>query len=116
MSSKEASGTIGVLLPRDLPQADVIAFAQEADDYGFDDPWVVEDLCYRGGLVQAATVLARTRRIRVGVGLLPAAARNVAFAAMEARRLTIGAVLAVRIGRKRPEVYARLATADVDSA
>ncbi|MFG1688040.1 LLM class flavin-dependent oxidoreductase [Nonomuraea sp. NPDC049269] len=36
-----------------------------------------------GGLVQAATVLAATTRIRVGVGLLPAAARNVAFAAME---------------------------------
>lgn len=87
MSPQEASGTIGILLPRDIPQADLIPFAQEADDYGFDELWVVEDLGYRGGLVQAATVLARTRRIRVGVGLLPAAARNVAFAAMEAATL-----------------------------
>ncbi|GCB44273.1 LLM class flavin-dependent oxidoreductase [Streptomyces sp. NL15-2K] len=83
MSPQEASGTIGVLLPRDIPQGDLVAFAQEADDYGFGELWVVEDLGYRGGLVQAATVLAHTRRIRVGVGLLPAAARNVAFAAME---------------------------------
>ncbi|MFM9457649.1 LLM class flavin-dependent oxidoreductase [Streptomyces europaeiscabiei] len=87
MSPQEASGTVGVLLPRDIPQADLIAFAQEADDYGFGELWVVEDLGYRGGLVQAATVLARTRRIRVGVGLLPAAARNVAFAAMEVATL-----------------------------
>ncbi|WP_405652285.1 LLM class flavin-dependent oxidoreductase [Streptomyces sp. NBC_00019] len=87
MSPQEASGTIGVLLPRDIPHADVIAFAQEADDYGFDELWVVEDLGYRGGLAQAATVLASTHRIRVGVGLLPAAARNVAFAAMEVATL-----------------------------
>ena len=87
MSPQEASGMIGVLLPRDIPQADVIAFAREADACGFGELWVVEDLGYRGGLVQAATVLARTRRIRVGVGLLPAAARNVAFAAMEAATL-----------------------------
>lgn len=87
MSPQDASGTIGVLLPRDIPHADLIPFAQEADDYGFGELWVVEDLGYRGGLVQAATVLARTRRIRVGVGLLPAAARNVAFAAMEAATL-----------------------------
>ncbi|MFI1352695.1 LLM class flavin-dependent oxidoreductase [Streptomyces sp. NPDC020898] len=87
MSPQEASGTIAVLLPRDIPQADLIAFAQEADDYGFGELWVVEDLGYRGGLVQAATVLARTRRIRVGVGLLPAAARNVAFTAMEVATL-----------------------------
>ncbi len=74
---------IGVLLPRDIPARDIITFARRAEEHGFDELWVVEDLGYRGGLVQAATVLAATTRIRVGVGLLPAAARNVAFAAME---------------------------------
>ncbi|MFE4758500.1 LLM class flavin-dependent oxidoreductase [Streptomyces mirabilis] len=87
MTPQEASGTIGVLLPRDIPHADIICFAQEADAYGFDELWVVEDLGYRGGLVQAAAVPACTRRIRVGVGFLPAAARNVAFAAMEVATL-----------------------------
>ncbi|MFC4562433.1 LLM class flavin-dependent oxidoreductase [Nocardiopsis mangrovi] len=77
------NGTIGVLLPRDTPARDVIAFARRADARGFDELWVVEDLGYRGGLAQAATVLAATTRIRVGIGLLPAGARNVAFTAME---------------------------------
>ncbi|MCZ4514140.1 LLM class flavin-dependent oxidoreductase [Streptomyces sp. ActVer] len=76
-------GTIGVLLPRDTPTQDIIPFARRAEEHGFDELWVVEDLGYRGGLVQAATVLASTTRIRVGVGLLPAGARNVAFTAME---------------------------------
>lgn len=80
---KPSHGAIGVLLPRDLPLADVVDFAREADALGFHELWVVEDLGYRGGLVQATTVLARTSRIRVGIGLLPAAARNVAFTAME---------------------------------
>ncbi|QNP61556.1 LLM class flavin-dependent oxidoreductase [Streptomyces genisteinicus] len=80
-------GTIGVLLPCDLPAADVIPFAQDADALGFGELWVAEDLGHRGGLAQAATVLACTRRIRVGVGLLPAGARNAAFAAMEAATL-----------------------------
>ncbi|MCQ4208598.1 LLM class flavin-dependent oxidoreductase [Streptomyces longispororuber] len=79
--------TIGVLLPRDIPLNDLVAYARDADAYGFGELWVVEDLGYRGGLAQAATVLAHTRRIRVGVGLLPAGARNVAFAAMEAATL-----------------------------
>ncbi|MFJ6564245.1 LLM class flavin-dependent oxidoreductase [Streptomyces sp. NPDC091412] len=76
-------GTIGVLIPRDIPAGDIVAFAQRAETHGFDELWVVEDLSYRGGLAQAATVLAATTRIRVGVGLLPAAARNLAFTAME---------------------------------
>ncbi|MFK3730354.1 LLM class flavin-dependent oxidoreductase [Streptomyces sp. NPDC088090] len=80
-------GAIGVLLPCDIPTADLIPFAREADAYGFDELWVAEDLGHRGGLAQAATVLAHTRRIRVGVGLLPAAARNVVFTAMEAATL-----------------------------
>ncbi|MFC3996183.1 LLM class flavin-dependent oxidoreductase [Nocardiopsis sediminis] len=81
------NGTIGVLLPRDTPARDIITFARRAEAYGFDELWVVEDLGYRGGLAQAATVLAVTDRIRVGIGLLPAAARNVAFTAMEVATL-----------------------------
>ncbi|MFJ8794935.1 LLM class flavin-dependent oxidoreductase [Streptomyces sp. NPDC102462] len=76
-------GTIGVIMPRDIPAPDIVPFARRAETHGFDELWVVEDLGYRGGLTQAATVLAATTRIRVGVGLLPAAARNVAFAAMD---------------------------------
>jgi len=77
----------GVLLPRDLPADQVLPYARRADELGFDELWVVEDLGFRGGTAQAAAVLAVTGRIRVGVGILPVGARNVAFAAMEAATL-----------------------------
>jgi 5,10-methylenetetrahydromethanopterin reductase len=72
---------VGVVLPRDLPAEQVIPFARRAEELGFDELWVVEDLGFKGGIAQAATVLAVTSRIHVGVGIL--AVRNAAFAAME---------------------------------
>lgn len=74
---------VGVMLPRDLPVDEVLGYAQRAEDLGFDELWVVEDLGFRGGVAQAGAVLARTSRITVGIGILPAGARNAAFAAME---------------------------------
>ncbi|MFF8927174.1 LLM class flavin-dependent oxidoreductase [Streptomyces longwoodensis] len=78
---------VGVTLPRDVQTHDIEAFAQRAEAHGFDELWVVEDLGHRGALTQAATVLAATSRIRVGIGVLPAGARNVAFTAMEIANL-----------------------------
>lgn len=78
---------VGVILPRDLPAADVLTYARTADELGFAELWVVEDLGYHGGVAQAAAVLAVTERIRVGIGLLPTAVRNVAFTAMEVNTL-----------------------------
>ncbi|MEU3657254.1 LLM class flavin-dependent oxidoreductase [Streptomyces sp. NPDC032161] len=77
------SGRIGVMLPRDLPVQDILPFARRAEELGFDQIWVVEDLGWRGGLAQAGPVLASTTRITVGIGIMPAGARNVCFAAME---------------------------------
>ena len=77
------AGAVGVLLPRDLPAAQVLPYARRAEELGFDELWVVEDLGFRGGVAQAAAALAVTSRLRVGIGVLPAAARNVVFAAME---------------------------------
>ncbi|WP_380286385.1 LLM class flavin-dependent oxidoreductase [Kitasatospora purpeofusca] len=71
------------MLTRDLPTHQVLPFARQAEDLGFDELWVVEDLAFRGGVAQAAAVLAATSRIRVGIGILPAGARNPVFAAME---------------------------------
>lgn len=81
------TGAVGVMLPRDLPPSLVVPFARRADELGFDELWVVEDLGFRGGVAQAATALAVTDRIRVGIGLLPVGARNAAFAAMEVATL-----------------------------
>lgn len=87
MTAPSSSPSVAVLLPRDLPAADVLPYARRAESLGFDELWVVEDLGFRGGFAQAAAVLAATERIHVGVGILPAAARNVAYAAMEVATL-----------------------------
>lgn len=96
---------IGIMLPRDLPAHEILDFARAADDAGFDELWVVEDLGFRGGIAQAAAVLAVTSRIRVGVGILPASARNVAFTAMEAATLVdiFGDRLALGLGHGMPD-------------
>ncbi|SNY64723.1 LLM class flavin-dependent oxidoreductase [Paractinoplanes atraurantiacus] len=74
---------VGVMLPRDLPANQVLAYARRAEQLGFDELWVVEDLGFRGGVAQAGAVLAATDHIMVGIGILPAGARNAAFTAME---------------------------------
>ncbi|WP_432482694.1 LLM class flavin-dependent oxidoreductase [Kineococcus esterisolvens] len=83
----DRAGRVGVVLPRDLDAGRVLPFARRADELGFDELWVVEDLGFRGGVAQAAAVLASTSRLRVGIGVLPAGARNVAFTAMEVATL-----------------------------
>ncbi|ODU07496.1 MAG: luciferase [Pseudonocardia sp. SCN 72-86] len=75
--------TPGVMAPRDLPAAELVPFARAAEQAGFEELWIVEDLGFHGGVTQAATALASTSTIRVGLGILPVATRNVAFAAME---------------------------------
>jgi 5,10-methylenetetrahydromethanopterin reductase len=77
----------GVMLPRDLPAGLVVDFARAAERLGFDELWIVEDCFFRGGVAQAAVALAVTERIHVGVGILPAMARNPAFAALEVATL-----------------------------
>ncbi len=75
------------MLPRDIRIADLLPFARRAEEIGFDELWVVEDCFYRGGIAQTAAVLAATSRITVGIGILPAAVRNVAFTALEVATL-----------------------------
>jgi 5,10-methylenetetrahydromethanopterin reductase len=65
------------------PPEELLAFAGRAERDGFDDLWLVEDCFLVGGLTMAASALAATERLRVAIGLLPAAMRNPAIAAME---------------------------------
>ncbi|MGA5899623.1 LLM class flavin-dependent oxidoreductase [Streptomyces venetus] len=81
--ARPAPGRVGVVLPLDLPVGEVLPYVRRAEELGFDQVWVVEDLGWRGGVAQAATVLASTSNLTVGIGIMPAGARNVAFAAME---------------------------------
>ncbi|WP_454042052.1 LLM class flavin-dependent oxidoreductase [Cellulosimicrobium sp. Marseille-Q8652] len=78
---------LGVMLPRALPADRIVPFARRAEEVGLDEVWVVEDLTFHGGIAQAATILATTERIGVGIGILPAATRAPSTAAMEAATL-----------------------------
>ena len=82
-----AERAVAVMLPRDLPAHQFRTYAQRAEALGFDELWLVEDCFFRGGVAQAAAALAMTERVRVGIGILPAAVRNAAFTAMEAATL-----------------------------
>jgi 5,10-methylenetetrahydromethanopterin reductase len=78
-----SSISIGVMFRREQDPATLGDYAGRAERYGFDELWVVEDCFYLGGIAQAATALATTERITVGLGIAPAVARNASFLAME---------------------------------
>ena len=74
---------LGLLFRPEWPPEELPAFARGAERDGFAELWVVEDCFLAGGPTMAATALAVTERLRVGIGLLPVAVRNPAIAAME---------------------------------
>lgn len=82
-AARSASGRTAVMLPCTLPGNEFVTFARRAEELGFDELWLAEDLGYRGGIAQAGVALSVTERIGVAIGILPAAARNAGFAAME---------------------------------
>jgi 5,10-methylenetetrahydromethanopterin reductase len=90
--------SLGFQIPCRLPASRMAALAREVEQAGFDELWVVEDCFFAGGIAVSATVFAATERITVGIGILPAVARNAAFTAMEVAalaemypgRLTVG--------------------------
>jgi 5,10-methylenetetrahydromethanopterin reductase len=79
---------IGVLVPPKLPPQQLVGYAQKCEQLGFGEVWLAEDCFLHGAFTQAATILASTDSLHVGIGIIPAAARNVAFAAMEIATLT----------------------------
>ena len=89
---------IGITVSPHIPAGDFVAYVRRIEELGFHEVWIVEDCFLHGAVAQAATALAATKSVRVGLGIIPAAARNVAFAAMEIAtlaglhpgRLTVG--------------------------
>lgn len=99
--------------PEDLPE-----FARWVEQLGYDQLWFSEDLPWAGGMAMAATALAHTERLRVGLGLLPAASRNTVTLAMELSalaRLAPGR-LTVALGRGIPSWMSRMGVSTADSA
>lgn len=77
------AGRLGVMIDRDLPPESLVETVVRLEALGVDEIWVVEDLGWGGGVSAAATVLASTDRVRVGIGIMPAPLRNPALMAME---------------------------------
>jgi alkanesulfonate monooxygenase SsuD/methylene tetrahydromethanopterin reductase-like flavin-dependent oxidoreductase (luciferase family) len=86
-----------VYLPQFAPELLVDA-ARAADESGLDELWLWEDCFLTGGISTAAIALASTRRLTVGVGVLPVPMRNVAATAMEIATLSRAFPGRVRIG------------------
>jgi 5,10-methylenetetrahydromethanopterin reductase len=74
---------IGMCFDRTFPPSFVREVARALEEGGADQLWVIEDCFYTAGVSLAATALATTERITVGIGILPAVARNPAITAME---------------------------------
>jgi 5,10-methylenetetrahydromethanopterin reductase len=74
---------LGVMFDRARPPEDLSGFARELEAVGVDEIWVVEDLGWGGAISAAATALAATGTITVGIGIVPAPLRNPAVLAME---------------------------------
>jgi 5,10-methylenetetrahydromethanopterin reductase len=74
---------IGIMFRREYRPEQLPAFARRAEESGFDELWVVEDCFYGSGIAPATAALATTETIRVGLGIMPAVARNPVFTAME---------------------------------
>lgn len=78
--------TGAIFLPHWAPEA-LLPLARAADEAGVDELWLWEDCFKESGVAAASAALAATRRISVGIGLMPAPLRNVALTAMEVATL-----------------------------
>ncbi|HNJ96776.1 MAG TPA: LLM class flavin-dependent oxidoreductase [Ilumatobacteraceae bacterium] len=74
---------IGMCFDREYPAPEVLHFARALEDGGVDQLWVIEDCFFTAGISLAAAALTSTERLTVGIGILPAVARNAAITAME---------------------------------
>ena len=108
-----SSRRLGVMFDRSLPPESLVGFAREVEAAGADDLWVVEDLRWAGSIASAATVLAATDRLRVGIGIAPAPLRNPALLAMEFGTLArlYPDRLAAGIGHGAPDWMAQVGAA-----
>lgn len=74
---------LGIIFTANRPPEELAAFAAATEASGLDELWLWEDCFLAGGIAASATALAATRRVTVGLGIMPAVFRNPAAAAME---------------------------------
>lgn len=75
--------TLGITFIPQFPPEALVSYARQAEAAGFDILWLYEDCFYAGAFTSAATILAATEHIQVGIGILPVTVRNPLFTAME---------------------------------
>ena len=75
--------SLGAILRPTTDPALLLPAARAADESGLDELWLWEDSFLTGGIATAAAALASTKRVAIGVGIIPAPFRNVTLAAME---------------------------------
>ncbi len=73
---------LGLAFVPSLPPERLPALAATCEVH-LDELWVWEDCFRESGIASATAALARTERLTVGLGLMPAPLRNVALTAME---------------------------------
>jgi alkanesulfonate monooxygenase SsuD/methylene tetrahydromethanopterin reductase-like flavin-dependent oxidoreductase (luciferase family) len=73
----------GITFIPPFPPEKLVEYGRMAEEAGFDTLWIYEDCYYAGGFSSAATLLAVTKQIQVGIGILPIPVRNPLFLAME---------------------------------
>lgn len=78
---------IGMCFDRSFPAAAVPDYARRSEAAGIAQLWVIEDCFFTAGVSLAASALAVTDRLHVGIGILPAVARTAAVTAMEVATL-----------------------------
>ena len=78
-----AKPSFGIVFLPQFPPETLVDYARQAEVAGFDILWLYEDCFYAGAFTSAATILAATESIKVGIGIIPATIRNPLIAAME---------------------------------
>ncbi len=74
---------IGMCFDRTFPAAAMPDYARRLEAADIDQLWVIEDCFFTAGVSLAASALASTERLHVGIGIMPAVARTAAMTAME---------------------------------
>ena len=74
---------IGMMFVRSWDPQSLIPITRQAEAGGLDEIWVIEDTGFTAGFSQAATALAVSDRLTVGLGIVAAVVRSPAITAME---------------------------------
>ena len=75
--------SIGIQLGASTPPAELPRIALMAEEAGYSEIWLAEDYFELGGIASAASVLAATEKIPIGLGVVAASVRHPGVTAME---------------------------------